>query len=313
MRVYDQKQLDRQRLIEERKEALYQSVPRLAEIDRQIVHLNIQKAKNKALGKAGNDYAGELEALMLEKQQLMRSGGYDEHYLDPPYECPDCRDTGFIGRNRCHCFARAALDIVYDQSHLKGELDSDRFDTFSLSWYSDSRIDPVTGKTELETARDAEKACWEFTRNFDQRFENILLFGGTGLGKTFLSHCVARELLETGHSVIYFSASRLFDLLAQYTFRKEAEDVPEAQDLFTCDLLIIDDLGSELTNTLTVSSLFTLLNQRIRRQHSTLISTNLSLDELKEAYSERISSRILEQFTLLHLAGNDIRLQKKLL
>lgn len=151
-------------------------------------------------------------------------------------------------------------------------------------------------------------------KNFDHSFENLFLYGDTGLGKTFLSHCIARELIESTHSVIYFSAFRLFDLFADATFGRSREDLPSEleQHVFDCDFLIIDDLGTEMTNSFVSSQLFLILNERILRRKSTLISTNLTLGTFADIYSERVFSRISSSYTMLKLIGDDIRIQKKL-
>ena len=141
----------------------------------------------------------------------------------------------------------------------------------------------------------------------------FFLYGSTGVGKTFLSHCIARELLKTAHCVLYFSAFDLFDKLAQNTFARKTETDPGEDFIYDCDLLIIDDLGTELSNSFTTSQLFICLNERILRQKPTIISTNLALEDIKSIYSERTFSRISSNYTLLRLTGDDIRIQKKLL
>jgi DNA replication protein DnaC len=192
-------------------------------------------------------------------------------------------------------------------------LEKENFKTFSLEYYSDQDIDPQSGISALEYAKRAESRCFQFARTFDHHYENLLLQGDTGTGKTFLTHCVAKELLDTGHSVIYLTAHKLFDLLAKNAFRKDIQNLPEYQNIFSCDLLIIDDLGTELPNALTVSLFFDCLNDRLLAGKSTLISTNLDLSDIREIYSERVSSRIFEHFRQIHLYGDDIRIRKKTL
>ena len=154
--------------------------------------------------------------------------------------------------------------------------------------------------------------CKSFIEHFDTSFENLFFYGATGVGKTFLSNCVAKELLDKGHSVIYFTAFQLFDIFEKDTFQKDAAASAAGQNIFDCDLLIIDDLGTELANSFTASRLFLCLNERMLRQKSTLISTNLSIDQLADVYSERICSRIFSSYTMIKLFGDDIRLKKKL-
>ena len=150
--------------------------------------------------------------------------------------------------------------------------------------------------------------------NFSSEFHNLLLYGDTGVGKTFLSHCIAKELIDASYSVIYFSAVQLFEHFAENTFGGKREERSDGlAPIYECDLLIIDDLGTELTNTFTASQLFACINERILRRKATIISTNLALDDIKSIYSERIFSRLSSSYTMLRLTGDDIRIQKKLL
>lgn len=314
MRTYDENQIRREHLIRKRKEALYQKVPRIAEIDREIAHSSVLQGKRMLNGEEGalQDLSDRIAELSTEKKKILLSCGISEDYLNPPYTCPDCRDTGYIGQEPCHCFRQKAIDLIYTQSDLSEILEKENFQTFSLAYYSEDDIDPQSGISALEYARQAESRCFQFARTFDSTSENLLLQGETGTGKTFLTHCIAKELLDSGHSVIYFTAHKLFDLLAKNAFRKDFLNLPEYQNIFSCDLLIIDDLGTESANSLTVSQFFVCLNERIRTRKSMLISTNLRLSDLATIYSERISSRIVNEFTLVKLYGEDIRIKKKL-
>ena len=146
----------------------------------------------------------------------------------------------------------------------------------------------------------------------DAAFANLYFFGDTGIGKTFLSNCIAKELLDSGHSVIYFTAFQLFDILSKGVFEKDADAIATHQNIFDCDLLIIDDLGTELSNSFTTSQLFLCLNERILRQKSTIISTNLNMNQVADIYSERVLSRISNSYTIIKLFGDDIRLKKRI-
>ena len=152
----------------------------------------------------------------------------------------------------------------------------------------------------------------EFVNQFDTTFANLYFFGDTGIGKTFLSNCIAKELLDLGHSVIYFTAFQLFDILSKGVFEKDADAIATHQNIFDCDLLIIDDLGTELSNSFTTSQLFLCLNERILRQKSTIISTNLNMNQVADIYSERVLSRISNSYTIIKLFGDDIRLKKRI-
>lgn len=322
-----------------RAQEIYDRIPEYAQIEAQIAAASTACARELLRGEAdsepvGPDGASDLGApggadmpehtlrdlrariagLSQRKAVLLREAGYPPDYLLPQYCCPDCQDTGYIGQQKCHCFCQAVIDLLYTQSNLRDSLGDEDFASFSLEYYPEHIKDPVTGQTAAQTAARALSECKRFVREFDDRFENIFLYGDTGLGKTFLSHCIARELLDSAHSVIYFSAFRLFELFADSAFGR-SENMEEGElerHIFTCDFLIIDDLGTELTNSFVSSQLFLILNERILRRKSTLISTNLSLATFADTYSERVFSRISSQYLMLKLIGDDIRLQKKI-
>ena len=259
-------------------------------------------------------YLDEIDKITKQKEALLLQHGYPADYLKPVYECADCKDTGYIGTHKCHCFKKAIVDYLYTQSNLKDILDKENFSTCSLSYYSRNHIDPLTGRSSLESMETALNVCHNFVDTFSKEFHNILLYGDTGVGKTFLSHCIAKELMDSAYSVIYFTAAGLFDILAENTFgKRQNKDSDVFEHIYDCDLLIIDDLGTELPNSFTVSQLFICLNERILRQKSTIISTNLALDDIKTIYSERTFSRISSNYTILRITGDDIRIQKKLL
>lgn len=314
IRRYEAKQLENQHIVMERIQSVYQKIPRLAQIDDTISSISIAQAKKLM---DGDDNAlprlkEQLAALTAEKKQLLISHGYPENYFEPPYACPDCKDTGYIGSEKCHCFKQAAIDLVYTQSNIRQILERENFQNFSYDYYSDSQVNPSTGMSSLSTAKEAVSLCMDFIDTFDRTFKNLFFYGDTGIGKTYLSNCVAKELLDSGHSVIYFTASSLFHIFEKNVFGKEHEASEDYQNIFDCDLLIIDDLGTELSNSFTTSQLFMCLNERILRQRSTIISTNLSLGQLVDTYSERTFSRISSSYTMIKLFGNDIRIQKKL-
>lgn len=314
MRGYQQRQLRRQRLISARKKEIYALLPRLPELDSEIASLSVQKARRLLNGDSNalDDLKEQIATRTSERELILRRAGYPADYLCPPYECADCQDTGYIGNKRCHCLTQAAIDLVYTQSNLKHMLAKEDFSQFSLEYYPEDMFDAQTRLSSRESAAKALTKCREFAHNFDSCFENILLFGDTGTGKTFLSHCIAKELLDTGHSVIYFSAHQFFDILTQNMLGKTLSRDFDYRNIFDCDLLIIDDLGTELTNTLTTSQFFVCLNERIMNRKSTLISSNLEVIDLAAIYSERIFSRISNNFDMYHLFGKDIRLLKKL-
>ena len=314
-RTYEQKQLKNHNILDKRQEDVYNEVPEISNINRQISFLSVQQGKRLLEGdeNALAELKSQIRELSGRKTQLLLDAGYPADYLEPIYDCPDCKDTGYINNQKCHCFCKAIIDLLYTQSNLKNTLQNENFDTFSLKYYSDNYVDTKTGISSLTMAKKAYQTAQEFIDTFSTEFRNLFLYGDTGVGKTFLSNCIAKELIDRSHSVIYFSAFELFDTLAKSRFGKDESADEMNEHIFDCDLLIIDDLGTELANSFTVSQLFLCLNERLLRQKSTIISTNLSLESLVNIYSERTFSRITSNYTMLKLTGDDIRIKKRLM
>ena len=312
MREYSRRQSRSRRELEERRQEAFLKVPRLAQIDEEVASLSAARARSLLGGSGGSldELKKEIADLSRERISLLEQNGYPADYLEPHYICPQCQDTGYIGSRKCSCFKKAEIELLYTQSNLSEILEKENFEHFSFDWYSDTIKNEATGQSALETARHAYNAAQDFVRNFDSRFQNLFLYGSTGVGKTFLSHCIARELLKTAHCVLYFSAYDLFDRLARTTFSHNKDSRGEEDFIYDCDLLIIDDLGTELTNSFVSSELFFCINERIARRKSTVISTNLKLEDFSAVYSERTFSRIASNYQMLKLVGQDIRIQK---
>lgn len=315
MRIYEQKHLRTHDRLNRHYDEIYEKIPRIREIDDQISHLGVSNAKALIDGQtdATVRFRTQLQTLTAEKQSLLLSSGYPSDYLEPSYECNRCRDTGYVDGRKCSCFQKAEIDLLYTQSNLQDILKSENFSSFRMDYYSSDFIDAVSRKSAQDMAKEALSVCHSFVDNFGNDFQNLLIFGNTGVGKTFLTHCVAKELMDNIHSVIYVTSSQLFDLLGSREFGSDPSDRQAGLLLDDCELLIIDDLGTELTNSFTVSQLFICLNDRILQKKSTIISTNLSLNEIKSIYSERTFSRISSNYRLLKLVGDDIRIKKKLM
>lgn len=315
MRAYEQRQLRSQDNLRRHYEEVYARIPKLRDLEQSLSSLSVSQAR-KLL--TGDDSAlpvlrQQIQDLCAQKQQLLLSHGYAPDFLEPEYECPDCRDTGYIGNEKCHCFKKAVIELLYAQSNLQETLKKENFSTFSLDYYSDNYMDEKTGRSARAIIKSALQTSLDFIDTFDKEFHNLFFYGNTGVGKTFLSHCIAKELMDRSFSVIYFTAFELFDVFAKSRFEKDITAEEMDEHIFDCDLLIIDDLGTELANSFTTSQLFLCLNERILRQKSTIISTNLSLEALVEQYSERTFSRITSNYTMLKLVGDDIRIKKKLM
>lgn len=313
-RGYDERQLHNKDILAVRTKEVHTKAPEFLEIERSIAECSVASARKFFDGdeSAISELKLQIAALRARKAALLESLGYPANYLQPIYTCPDCKDTGFIDGERCHCFTQQAIDMIYTQSNIKDILAKENFSNFSFDYYSDTIVNPATGLTSLENAKSAYTVCQNFINNFDKTFANLYFYGDTGTGKTYLSNCIAKELLDKGHSVIYFTAFQLFDILSKGIFDKDNKAVTAHQNIFDCDLLIIDDLGTELSNSFTTSQLFLCLNERILRKKSTIVSTNLNMGQIADIYSERVLSRISSCYTIIKMFGDDIRMKKRI-
>ncbi|CRZ35576.1 DNA replication protein DnaC [Herbinix hemicellulosilytica] len=318
LREYEERRLKNKYELDKRIEEVYKAIPRIKELEEQIISLSAESGRQALFGntKALDNLRKTTAQIKEMQRKLLVESGYPEDYLDMRFHCSKCRDTGFIGNEKCSCFKQAIADAIYMGSSIKSVLERENFRTFSFKYYSDDYIDETTGLSPLSNMQKIVASCKSFIRHFDEKHENLLFIGNTGVGKTFLANCIAKELLDRGYTVIYLTAFRLFDILEKYKFGREEEDSLIASDQFDyildCDLLIIDDLGTELNNTFTTSQLYHIINERLLRQKSTIISTNLSLDNLLTIYSERIYSRIISNYSIRRIIGDDIRLRKAL-
>ena len=311
IREYDEKRLQSQARSRSLKEHIEEEIPRLKEIEGEIASLHVKNVSAKLRGASFED-APAVAALLAEKKALLAAHGYSEADLLEKYECPLCQDTGFTSKGPCSCFKRRLTDILYESSNIKEVLKEENFSTFSFEYYSNEPIFTGSSLTQKELAQRAYNTARAFVSDFPSSQENLFINGGCGTGKTFLSNCIAKEVIEAGYFVVYLSASKLFDILSSAVFEKDESARQLAKHIYDCDLLIIDDLGSELSNSFTSSALFGCINERLTQRSHTIISTNLTAKQLKETYSERIFSRIANRYIMIKLLASDIRMKKRL-
>ncbi len=305
MRGYDRRQYLNYRQLCARQDEIYQKIPRIREIEESISSCSLRQAEKlfDADPDALSDLKTQLLSLRQEKELLLKKAGYPADYLDRHYTCPNCQDTGYIGRKKCHCFQREEIRLLYSSSRLEGILSEENFQTLSYDVYDDHQKESMPAIIRL---------CQNYVETFDQDFKNLLFYGPVGTGKTFLTNCIAKELLDSRHSVIYFTAFQFFEHFSVWN-TSETEDFSKRHEaLLESDLLILDDIGTEMANTYTVSKLFQVLNERVLRRKSTIISTNLSPKDFRDIYSERVFSRITSSYTLVKFTGSDIRIRKKI-
>lgn len=314
MRTYDERRAASHALLSAREAEIMQAIPAYASLHSQIIENSMNYARTSLFsGESGStsELRRQNEELSKKKEALLLAAGYPADYLSPVYTCDHCHDTGMAGEERCHCFKQAVVDILYTQSNIANVIREENFNTFSFRYYDDTIVDPKTKATARQNMQYIYDTCQDFVHNFDNRFNNLLFYGNSGLGKTFLSHCIAKELLGTAHTVLYLTAYELFDILGK-AMHNDAEDLgASAEHILDCDLLIIDDLGTELSSAFTLSRLNLCINERFINRRPTIISTNFGIAELESHYGERNISRILSSYTLLRFFGEDIRLRKK--
>jgi len=307
IRTYEEKQNRNRHALEERRSYVYSHVDGFRELEDSIASISVAQGRKLLEGDemALHELWLLLRNLSESKTSLLMASGLPADYLEPVYDCPDCQDTGYIDGKKCHCFRQAEISLLYEQSNISRTLETENFSTLSYEYYNGE---------DLIHFQNAVETCKKFSKNFSFDYRNLFFYGTVGTGKSFLSGCIAKELLEAGNSVIYFSAVGLFEALSHLSFDyKNKEELHGTyEDLYRCDLLIIDDLGTELTNNFVTSQLFSCLTERHMRKKSTIISTNLSLEELRNRYSDRIFSRITSNYTICKLTGPDIRIYKKL-
>ena len=303
---FEKKQDKNRKMLEDRTAYVYAHVAGYKELDEGVSSASVAQGR-KLL--AGDENAlAELRRIIgdlsSKKKELLLQAGLPENYLEPVYDCPDCKDTGYCNGIKCHCFKQEEITLLYQQSGIRDMLETENFSTLSYDYYQGE---------DLTRFKNTVLTCKNFINNFNSDYHNLFFYGTVGTGKSFLSGCVAKELIENGHSVIYFSAAGLFDTLSKFKFDyKNADELhKEYEDLFQCDLLIIDDLGTEFTNNLVNSELFSLINERHLLKRATIISTNLSLEDFRNRYSDRIFSRITSNYEICKITGPDIRMYKK--
>jgi DNA replication protein DnaC len=309
-----------------RKQELLEVNPRLAEIESEISKISIEASKAIITGDKThkNKILAELkkksDGLIKEKNRFLKDLSKSTDFLEPNFECKECRDTGFVqkaGKSvMCSCLKQRIYDIAYNKSNM-GNLERENFGTFNIRMFSD-KSDKARFKSEISPRENMnllkEKAL-NFINNFDDPIEKNLIFtGGTGLGKTFLTNCIANELLKEGKTVLYQTAPVMFDTIIDEKFGKVTSVINLQENILNVDLLIIDDLGTEKPSETKIEELFTIINTRLLNQNhkitKTIISTNLTANELFSVYTTRIGSRLAGSYRFLRFFGDDIRLKK---
>lgn len=298
---------------EERKHVIYREVPEIKKIDDIIRTMGFQGAIEQI--KSPNfDHAlaisEEILQLKKEKQRLLEASGYPKDYLDPIYTCKDCKDKGYTEEGeKCHCLKQKISYALYDMSNISYTLQKENFSHFNIHLFS-KEVDAKEQLSPQDNMMQILEAVNHFIETFSQTNDfNMLFYGPTGQGKTFLLNCIAKNLIDRNFNVIYQTAFEIVELLEQKKFQRDAIAIEKNELLFSSDLLIIDDLGIELSNSFTNTEIFNIINTRLLRGKKTLISTNLSPKELSDTYTDRVFSRVFQKFLPLKFFGKDLRWQ----
>ena len=303
-----------------RRREVYAKAPHLSQLDRamkgtmaELLGVTLRHGEDTAA--AVQDIRERNLALQRERDAILESMGLPGDILDDTPACPQCGDTGWRGASMCQCLKKlCAQEQIRELSKLL-DLGEQSFDSFRLDYYSQTPY-PGRGASPRENMELVYEVCLNYAQKFGRfYFKNLFLSGAPGLGKTFLSACIARTVSENGYSVVYDTAGNIFAQFETRKFQRDAADAQEARDdtrrYLSCDLLILDDLGSELTTQFVQSALYELVNTRLVSGKHTVISSNLTMEEAARRYSPQIASRLEGEYHVLHFFGDDIRLLKK--
>ena len=326
MREYENIRANNRAAQVRRIEEVYEKIPEMKELNNSTGSVAVLRYKESL--KSGrlsiNDLKTDIDSIKNKKEELLLSAGFPKDYMEITYDCKDCKDTGYIDGKKCHCLQLKIRKLLYAQSNLENILSKENFENFSFDYYDNKTILPGQNMTNAAYMEGVKRFCEKFadkyfkingskntvdTASDENDRRNIIFSGNTGVGKTYLSNCIAKVLLDRYYSVIYLSAKELFEALVKVKMEKSEDQkyLLLIEEVYESDMLIIDDLGTELSNHFTTTEFFHIINRRVNTEKSTIISTNLSLDEMRDIYSERVTSRIRKSFMYIRLFGNDIR------
>lgn len=310
--IYENIRTTEQKKLNKRREEISNKYPEIMELDKLIqkqslnLSLSILKGLNE---KQIEEIKDTITDLRFKKYEALVSKGYDPEYLSLHYQCSKCKDEGYIGVNKCSCYKSKLVKLYYQDSDLEEAVKINNFNNFDINLYSNHKIgeDKFSPRRNIENIIEFIKG--DYIPNFSNHNSNLLFYGNSGTGKTYLSWCIAKDLLDRGFLVVYKTSDELIKCLRDIRFNNnyELEEL-----LLNCDLLIIDDLGAEQITEFSATELFTLINKKLLKNKKMLISTNLNLPMITKIYSERIYSRLVGNFKLYKFYAEDIRIQLNL-
>lgn len=290
-----------------------EKIPLISKYEAQLSETGLSVVKAIGMGSDAKEYIDNLSKLNLSVQEsirkLLTENGYPENYLETPYTCTECQDMGFKGGFVCECRKELLKELAKKELAIVSQSDKCSFENFDIGFYPES-VDSSLGVSPKKRMANILEYCKCYAEDFDTESESLYMHGATGLGKTHLSLAIANIVAEKGYRVIYDTAHNILSSLEREKFSHSNTGERE-NEILDCDLLIIDDLGSEFTSQFTVASVYNIVNTRINRSKPVIISTNLTSAELEAKYSQRVTSRIIGNYVSLLFVGNDIRQLKK--
>lgn len=325
LRIYDERQAKNRKIHNKRYEEVISRIPEYSELEKKISQNALKFAK---MGINSEENPSKMQEMlrdanlpvMEEKKKLLCSNGFPPDYLLPIYDCRDCQDTGYIKTpegniKKCRCYFELSEKFRSEGMQREEIPKNAVFDNFNYNYYSDTQTDSMTQKTHRQNITDIVSRIREYINNYPDEFCNFLIYGNVGVGKTYLTYCIANELKEKNFSFLHLTSYAFFDLVEQKTFGGDSlgsKNVNRQRfnEMLDAELLILDDLGTENSNSFTTSQLYLCINERQRRQKPTIITTNLSLEDLKRVYGERIFSRVIGNYSLIRIMGDDLRYKK---
>lgn len=302
--------LERRRTAEDRaaesRARIEKAVPEFARLEEEQAALRGRLIEAKRSGSAhlAADLEKQIRATVLMKETLLQEAGFSPEDLLPQWSCPVCRDTGYADGGKCVCFRPTLVNVLYHDSALWDRVNEESFETFDITRFGTRPEAWLGGDSPRNVMVKNLRAAKNFVRNFGTKMQNMLLYGPTGTGKTFLCNCIAGALMKEGWAVVYMTAAEYFRLMADMAFGRSEQTVEGLMD--STDLLIIDDLGTEIETTANVSLMEETIDRRFRKKQSTVISTNLTPEDIRHRYIERIGSRLL-CYQTLPFGGDDLR------
>jgi len=313
LKIYDKLREDEARTLKLRKTEISKKYPEIIDLDNKIQKLSLQIAvsvlKSNNSEKLLDNFKENITDLRIKKCEMLVEKGYDPEYLNLHYHCNNCKDTGFIGNVKCNCYKQKLIKLYYKNSELENIIKFNNFNNFDLNLFSTHKLGEEKFSPRKNMENNLEYILKDYIPNFLNICTNMLFYGNPGSGKTYLSYCISKAILDMGCLVIYKTSDELINNLRDIRFNNNSE--LEAL-ILDCDLLIIDDLGAEHLNEFSITELFNIINKRILTNKKMLISTNLTLPGITKQYSERIASRLIGEFRLCKFYSEDIRIKKNL-